>query len=105
MDAEGIFGSQNKRGKPVTIEITRPAHVGAWTLSARMEQMIILPLIGLSCSLIPFAGFNLGAGNGERIRQAVRISVLACHGILLPVGVILWSFAPGGISVIPFPFW
>ncbi|ACN16850.1 MatE [Desulforapulum autotrophicum HRM2] len=71
-----------------------PAYVGAWALSARMEQMIILPLYGLSCSLIPFAGFNLGAGNSDRIREAVRISIMACYGVLLPVGALLWFNAP-----------
>jgi len=76
-----------------------PAYMGAWTLSARMEQMIILPLIGLSCSLIPFAGFNLGAGNGVRIREAVRILILVCYGILVPVSVILWICAPGVIGL------
>lgn len=71
-----------------------PAYVGAWALSARMEQMIILPLYGLSCSLIPFAGFNLGAGNAHRIREAVRLSLMVCYGVLLPVGVLLWFNAP-----------
>lgn len=71
-----------------------PAYVGAWTLSARMEQMLILPLYGLSCSLIPFAGFNLGAGNSHRIREGVKLSLMACYGLLLPAGVLLWFNAP-----------
>lgn len=71
-----------------------PAYVGAWTLSARMEMMLILPLYGLSCSLIPFAGFNLGAGNSHRIREAVKVSLMVCYGLLLPLGVLLWFNAP-----------
>lgn len=71
-----------------------PAFVGAWNLSSRMEQMIVLPLYGLSCSLIPFAGFNLGAKNAGRIREAVRICFAACYAILVPAGIFLWIFAP-----------
>jgi putative MATE family efflux protein len=76
-----------------------PAFVGAWNLSSRMEQMIVLPLYGLSCSLIPFAGFNLGAGNSDRIREAVRICFAACYGILVPTGFLLWIFAPDIIGL------
>lgn len=76
-----------------------PAFVGAWNLSSRMEQMIVLPLYGLSCSLVPFAGFNLGAGNAHRIRKAVRLSFAACYGILVPTGLLLWSFAPDVIGL------
>lgn len=75
------------------------AYVGAWALSSRMEQMIVLPLYGLSCSLIPFAGFNLGAGNIARIREGIRLSVIACYVLLVPIGFILWWFAPQVIGL------
>ncbi len=76
-----------------------PAYVGAWNLSSRMEQMIVLPLYGLSCSLIPFAGFNLGAGNIDRIRESIRISFAVCYGVLIPAGLLLWVFAPDIIGL------
>lgn len=75
------------------------AYVGAWALSSRLEQMIILPLYGLSCSLIPFAGFNYGAGNSERIREAVIIAVKSCYIVLVPVCLLLWLYAPTIISL------
>lgn len=70
-----------------------PAYIGAWNLSSRMEQMLILPIYGLTCSLIPFAGFNLGKGAPERIREAVRLSMLACYGVLLPCAALFWLWA------------
>jgi len=76
-----------------------PAFVGAWNLSSRMEQMLILPLYGLSCSLIPFAGFNLGAKKSDRIRESVRICFAACYGVLVPAGLLLWIFAPDVIGM------
>lgn len=75
------------------------AYVGAWSLSSRLEQMIVLPLYGLSCSLIPFVGFNLGAGNSERIREAVKISIKVCYVILLPTCLLLWLYAPAVIGL------
>ena len=75
------------------------AYVGAWALSGRLEQMIILPLYGLSCSLIPFAGFNYGAGNSERIREAVKIVAKASYIVLIPVCVLLWLYAPAVIGL------
>lgn len=75
------------------------AYVGAWALSGRLEQMIILPLYGLSCSLIPFAGFNYGAGNSERIREAVKIVAKASYIVLVPVCVLLWLYAPAVIGL------
>jgi putative MATE family efflux protein len=76
-----------------------PAYVGAWNLASRMEQMIVLPLFGLSCSLIPFAGFNLGAGNADRIRESVRIVFAVCYGVLVPAGLVLGVFAPDIIGL------
>jgi len=71
-----------------------PLFVGAWALSARMEQMLILPLYGLSCSLIPFAGFNLGGGDSLRIREATGLCIKACYVVLVPVGLLLAIFIP-----------
>ena len=75
------------------------AYVGAWALSSRLEQMIILPLYGLSCSLIPFVGFNLGAGSRDRIYEAVRISLKICYIIIVPVSLLLWFYAPAVIGL------
>ncbi|UZP68119.1 MATE family efflux transporter [Desulfovibrio mangrovi] len=70
-----------------------PAYVGAWALSARLEQMLFLPLYGLTCALIPFAGFNMGRGNAARIREATRLSVAACYTLILPAAAVLWMNA------------
>ena len=71
-----------------------PAFVGSWMLSANLEKMIVLPLYGLSCSLIPFAGFNLGAGNGQRIREGIKLAIKSCYMLLIPIGILFYLFAP-----------
>ncbi len=75
------------------------AYIGAFSLSSRLEQMIILPLYGLSCSLIPFVGFNLGAGSYDRIREAVRISIKVCYIILIPACLLLYLYSPAVIGL------
>lgn len=71
-----------------------PAFVGAWALSYRMEQMIALPLGGLSFSLIPFASFNLGMRNSLRIREAAKVCIKSCYGVLLSCGLLVAIFIP-----------
>ncbi|WP_285905984.1 MATE family efflux transporter [Pseudodesulfovibrio pelocollis] len=76
-----------------------PAFVGAWNLSSRMEQMLILPIYGLTCALIPFVGFNMGQGNMERIREAVRLCIRACYAVLIPVAVLMGVFVHAVFAV------
>jgi len=59
--------------------------VGAWNIMSRIEMMVLLPLFGLSSTLIPFIAFNYGEKNYERIRGAVVICLSAGFAILIPV--------------------
>ncbi|NPA25558.1 MAG: MATE family efflux transporter [Deltaproteobacteria bacterium] len=70
-----------------------PVYVGAWNLSARIEQILILPLYGLSSALIPFIGFNLGRGQHERIRAGCRTALYGCYLLLVPMVLLFW-FVP-----------
>ncbi|MUM77359.1 MATE family efflux transporter [Pseudodesulfovibrio sp. F-1] len=108
-DSVGQWGGMVRLGFPVSLTMLiipvstaglnyvlagfGPAFVGAWNLSSRMEQMLILPIYGLSCALIPFVGFNMGQGNRGRIREAVRLCVRACYAVLVPAGVLLAVFS------------
>jgi putative MATE family efflux protein len=76
-----------------------PAYVGAWNLSSRLEQMIILPLYGLACALIPFVGFNQGAGNTGRIREGIRAALTGSYAVLIPAAALMWLYAPEIISL------
>jgi len=69
-----------------------PAFVGAWNLSSRMEQMLILPIYGLTCALIPFVGFNMGRGDMGRIREAVGLCVRVCYAVLVPAAALMGFF-------------
>ena len=61
---------------------------------SRIHVFITMPLIGLAQGFQPIAGFNYGAGNTERVRGILRITLAASAGI----GIVLAALplaAPG----------
>jgi putative MATE family efflux protein len=70
-----------------------PIWVGAWSLSNRIERILILPLYGLSSALVPFVGFNLGQRQFKRIHRACVTLLRGSYCILLPIALLLW-YAP-----------
>lgn len=45
--------------------------VAGFGIAIRLEQLVILPLMGLSSALLPIAAQNLGAKNPDRVREAM----------------------------------
>jgi len=45
--------------------------VAAYGVALRVEQLFLLPVFGLTGALLPIAAQNFGAGNHERVRQAL----------------------------------
>jgi putative MATE family efflux protein len=46
--------------------------MAAYGISLRIEQIFLLPAIGITIALVPIAAQNFGAGNNERVRDAFR---------------------------------
>lgn len=46
--------------------------LAAYGISLRIEQLFLLPAVGITIALVPIAAQNFGAGNNERVRQAFR---------------------------------
>ena len=70
------------------------AAVAATGVGMRMEQIVIIAAMGLSACIPPFVGQNLGAGQFQRISQAMQISfkfLLIWQSIL---AVVLYFAAP-----------
>ena len=61
--------------------------LAAYGISAKMNQMFLSIAIGISIGLQPIVGFNYGAGNYKRVKQAFSYSVI----IALSMGIILGS--------------
>lgn len=53
------------------------AAVAAWGVGHRIEGLALVGVAALSTAITPFVGQNLGAGRCDRLRQAVRFSVVA----------------------------
>lgn len=52
--------------------------VGAMTILASVMQFTALPLQGLSQGAQPIIGFNYGAGNQDRVKEAFRLLLTCC---------------------------
>jgi len=49
--------------------------VAALGVGTRLDFIALLPLFGISASLLPFVGQNVGAGESERVKKAVFMSI------------------------------
>ncbi|MBB3995247.1 putative MATE family efflux protein [Sulfitobacter undariae] len=60
------------------------AALAAYGIAMRVEQLFLLPALGIAISLVPIAAQNFGAGQSERVREAFhRCWMLGVTGTLL----------------------
>lgn len=71
------------------------AAVAAYGITQRVEQLAMLPLMGLYVSTIAIVGQNNGAGKFKRVKETVRTS--------LKFGLILMSIGAAAMFIIPGP--
>jgi putative MATE family efflux protein len=64
--------------------------VAAYGIATRVEQLILLPTMGLSTAVLTLVGQNHGAGLKERAREAWLTCVKYGGGLMLAGGVLLW---------------
>ena len=53
-------------------------YVGAMTIASSVMQVSSMPLHGLAQGAQPIIGFNYGAGNLDRVKQAFRLLLFSC---------------------------
>ncbi|WP_349293797.1 MATE family efflux transporter [Marinobacter sp. M3C] len=51
-------------------------HVAGYTVGLRLEQLLLLPALGLNSAVMAIAGQNLGAGNNSRVAETYQKSLL-----------------------------
>lgn len=67
-------------------------HVAGYAVGLRLEQVLLLPALGLNAAVMAIAGQNLGAGHLERVRQTYQTALkvgLAMAALSIPVMVFL----------------
>jgi putative MATE family efflux protein len=51
-------------------------HVAGYTIGLRLEQVLLLPALGLNSAVMAIAGQNMGAGKSARVAEAYQKSLL-----------------------------
>ncbi|MEM7012724.1 MAG: MATE family efflux transporter [Verrucomicrobiota bacterium] len=69
------------------------AAVAAFGVGTRIEQMALLPAMGLGAAIVSIVGQNNGAGNSERVRQCVQLCVKYGFFIVTAASVLIYVFA------------
>ncbi len=73
--------------------------VAAWTAYGKMDIIFWMTLNAMALSLTTFAGQNYGAGQYERLRKSVRVSVAMTAGFTLVLSALMVVFARPILSV------
>lgn len=59
----------------------------------KLQSFIFMPVYGLTNGLIPIVGYNYGAGQTKRIKEAFRLATCIAIGIML-LGTLLFNLIP-----------
>lgn len=59
----------------------------------KLQSFIFMPLFGMNNGLVPVVAYNFGAGNPKRIRQAVKLSIVAAE-VLMLIGLLIFQLFP-----------
>ena len=51
-------------------------HVAGYTVGLRLEQLLLLPALGLNSAVMAIAGQNIGSGNSSRVAETYQKSLL-----------------------------
>lgn len=73
--------------------------IAAYGVALRIEQILLLPILGMTGALLPIVGQNFGAGNFERVRQSLFFCWKAGFIMSLIAMVILWFFGSFAMSL------
>lgn len=68
--------------------------IAGYGIALRIEQLVFLPVFGLTGSLMPIAAQSFGAGNVQRVREAAFFCVKFGCVMMLVSGATLWMFGP-----------
>ena len=59
----------------------------------KLQSFVFMPVFGLNNAMVPILGYNYGARRPDRIRQTIKLSVMAATAIML-VGVLVFQLLP-----------
>lgn len=68
--------------------------VAAYGVATRIEQVVLLPALGLTSATLAIAGQNFGAGKIHRVAETWRVALWDGCSAMLAGGILVWLFAP-----------
>lgn len=75
------------------------AYVGAMTIASSVMQVGTMPLHGLAQGAQPIIGFNYGAGNLDRVKQAFRLLFFGCFAFTVAIWALVELFPDAFIAI------
>ena len=66
--------------------------MAAYGVALRLEQIILLPVIGINIAALSLTGVNYGAGHWERVREIYKTGVLYALSLMVVGGVMVLLF-------------
>jgi Na+-driven multidrug efflux pump len=73
--------------------------VAALGIATRIEQIVLMPAIGLGSAMLSIVGQNHGAGLPERVREAWLTNIRQGAGMMIFGGGLVWFFGESLIRV------
>ena len=73
--------------------------VAAIGIATRIEQIVLMPVIGLSTAVLSIVGQSHGAGLRERVRETWRINLLLGVGLMCLGSLLVWVFGRYAVSL------
>jgi Na+-driven multidrug efflux pump len=69
-------------------------HVAGYTVGLRLEQLLLLPALGLNSAVMAIAGQNIGAGNSSRVAETYQKSLLIGLAMALVSVPVMYFLSP-----------
>ena len=70
------------------------AAVAAYGIATRIEQTVMLPVMGLNIATLALVARNFGARRIDRVKETVKVALTAGLGITLLCTLLVWLVAP-----------
>lgn len=75
------------------------AAVAGYGVAFRVEQLLLLPALGVTSALLPLVGQNFGAGAHDRVRQSMTLGLVVCAGMMAVGAAALLLFGRAAIAL------
>lgn len=67
--------------------------VSVFSIYYKLQQFLLMAIMGMTCALIPIVSYNYGAGKKTRILEAIHFSLLLSVAVML-VGTVVFQIFP-----------